>query len=328
MGKRKRGQLDRPGATRSVNHINSFCRKTTLTKHFRRWHTDEEISSEEGSDVGQEDSPEGILMTRQSSNYIGDLWPLPGHAAPSSRPHPFESTLVSRPKSMDSIKIERPATIGLSDTLPHPNAGGMMSSFEFLRSRTGLTPEQVGIQTVLPSNFHGMPLSQPYPTENEVESWAPSTLITKLGPSGYSDYPSEPPSAQSTVFFPESTAQDYSLQVVDISLHESMPFSPDHSTPIQSANSGMDGMSTGHHVSGFYNLCATPISEQHVPFHPAPLSTPQPPQSLPIPASLVPFYALTDNNAQYYTSAAPEWLTRIKPEENWPGVLPSDYFYN
>jgi hypothetical protein len=234
---------------------------------------------------------------------------------------------------MDSIKIERSATIGVSDTLPHPNPAGIMGSFEFLRSRTGLTPEQVGIQTVIPSNFNGIPPSQQYPTETEVDSWPPSTLIMKLGPSSFTDYSSEPPSAQSTVFFPESNVHDYPhdypLQVVDISLHETMPFSPDHSTPIQSSvNSVIDGMSTGHHVSNFYHVGATPVFEQHAPFHPAALSAPPPPQELPVSASLVPFYALADNNAQYYASAAPEWLTRIKPEESWPGVLPSDYFYN
>lgn len=316
----------RHGATCSVNHTNSFCRKTTLTKHFRRWHTDEEISSEEGSDVGHDDSLDGT-MTRQSSSYVGDLWPLPSHSA---QPPPFEGTLVSRPKSLEGIKTERIVSASLSEPLPLPNPSAGMTSFEFLRSRTGLTPEQVGIQTAMSTTFNGVPPSQQYPVENGLGTWAPSTLTTKLCQSSFSDYPSEPPSAHSTtVYFPDPTTQDYQLQVVDIHLNESMPFSPDLSIPIpSSAKPGTNAVSVGHNASNGYNMGATPISEHHAPLSPTPLSTPLQLQQLSVPASLVPFYALADNSAQYYQSPVPEWYTRIKPEESWPGVLPSEYFYN
>lgn len=315
--------------TGSVNHMHSFCRKTTLTKHFRRWHTDEEISSEEGSDVGHEDSPDG-MMTRQSSSYAGDLWPQPGHVAPPPRSLPFEGTLVSRPKLSESIKTERMIPTSLSEPLPLSNPPPGMHSFEFLRNRTGLTPEQVGIQTSLPAHFNGVPSSQPYPVENGLGTWAAPTPTAKLGPSSFADYPVEPPSAQSTtVYFPDSMTPDYPLQVVDIHLHESLPFSPDLSTSIPpSTNLGTAAIPAGNNPSGGYNMCATPISEHHAPISPNPLSAPVPPQSLSMSTSLMPFYALADNGAQYYQSPVPEWYSRIKPEESWPGVLPSEYFYN
>ena len=313
--------------TGPVNHLNSFCRKTTLTKHFRRWHTDEEISSEEGSDVGHEDSPDG-LMTRQSSSYAGELWPQPAHTAQPPRSLPFEGTLVSRPKASDTIKTERmiPATLSESLSLSHPAPG--MHSFEFLRSRTGLTPEQVGIQTSLPAHFNGVPSSQPYAVENGLGAWA--TPTAKLGPASFSDYHSEPPSAQSTtVYFPDSTTTDYPLQVVDIHLNESIPFSPDLATPIPlSSKLETAAIPAGNHPSNGYHMCATPIPEHQAPISPTPLSTPVQPQHLSIPTSLMPFYALTDSSPQYYHSPVPEWYSRIKPEESWPGVLPSEYFYN
>jgi hypothetical protein len=311
----------------------AFCRKTTLTKHFRRWHTDEEISSEEGSDVGhEEDSAEGT-MTRQSSNYVGELWPLSAHPAPQSRLPPFEGALVTRSKPMEGIKTERPDSVRRSDSVSLSNPGTSMSSFEFLRNRAGLAPEQVGIQTVMPTTFTGIPVSQQYMAEDGVGTWAPSTLMAKMCPSSFSDYASEPPSAQSTtVYFPEPGPQDYPLQVVDISLNESMPFSPDHSVTISSPlKPGNNAMSTGHPASAFYHMCTTPLSEQHAPINSTPLSTPlqpQQPQPLPMPASLVPFYTLPENPVHYYQSPAPDWYTRIKPEESWPGVLPSDYLFN
>jgi hypothetical protein len=316
--------------------MDSFCRKTTLTKHFRRWHTDEEISSEEGSDVGhEEDSAEGT-MTRQSSNYVGELWPLPAHSAPQSRLPPFEGALVTRSKPMESIKTERPDSVRRSDSVSLSNPGTSMSSFEFLRNRAGLAPEQVGIQTVMPTTFTGIAVSQQYMAEDGVGTWAPSTLMAKMCPSSFSDYASEPPSAQSTtMYFPEPGSQDYPLQVVDISLNESMPFSPAHSVTISSPlKPGNNAMPAGHHASAFYHMCTTPLSEQHAPINSTPLSTPlqpqQPhqPQPLPMPASLVPLYTLPENPVHYYQSPAPDWYTRIKPEESWPGVLPSDYLFN
>ena len=314
---------------RSVNLMNSFCRKTTLTKHFRRWHTDEEISSEEGSDVGHEDPPDGV-MTRQSSSYAGELWPVPGHAAQPPRSLPFEGTLVSRPKLPESVKTERIVAASLPEPLSLPNSSPGMNSFEYLRSQTGLTPEQVGIQTVLPTHLNGMPPSQQYPVETGMGTWVPSMLTTKLCPSSFSDYPSEPPSAQSTtVYFPDSAPQDYQLQVVDIHLNESLPFSPDLSAPIlTSTKLGTNVIPAANNPSNGYNVCSTPISEHHVPISPTHLSTPLQPQQLSMSTGLVPFYALADNGVQYYQSPVPEWYSRIKPEESWPGVLPSDYLYN
>lgn len=330
--KRKQGHGIRVGAAVFVNRLNSFCRKTTLTKHFRRWHTDEEISSEEGSDVGHEDSPDGT-MTREPSSHVGDLWPLPGHHT-QSRPLPFDGAFVSRPKSLEGIKTEQPNPVGIGETVSLSAPSAAMSSFAYVRTRTGLTPEQLGVQTSMATRFDAMPMSisPPYGSENGAGIWAPSTIPTKLCPSTFADYLSGPPSAPPTALYfpeaiPQTISQDYQLPVVDIH-HEPIPFSPDHSTPMSATMKAEPmAMSVGHGVSAGYSTCATPLGDHHVSMSPAPLSN-LPPQSVSIQASLLPCYVLTDNTTQYYQSAVPDWYTRIKPEESWPGVLPSEYFYN
>lgn len=291
----------------SVNHLSSFCRKTTLTKHFRRWHTDEETSSEDGSDVGHEDSPDDVTMTRQSSNYYGDLWPQPFHA-----------TLVSRPKSTGSVKAERSVSVGpRSDPIrPHATIGG---AFPYGGTGTGVTPDQVSVPTTVPATFHHVPVSQQYTAENGVGTWAPS-MNPKASPAGFAEYSPESPSVQSNVmYFTEPTTSNYPLQVVDISLQEPPAYPSDRTaaamqtSPGSLGNGGADASVSRHH----YNSCPP---EQPLPFTSAPLPIPQPPA---MHAAFSPSYVILDQAPQFYSSA-PEWLLNIKPEESWLGPTPSE----
>lgn len=319
VGERKRGQFNCTSSTLSINRVSSFCRKTTLTKHFRRWHTDEETSSEEGSDVGPEDIPEEVSMTRQSSNYYGNLWPLPGQSARSLS---FHNALVSRPKSTESIKAERPASVSPRSDQSLPNANATMSSFEYVRNRSGVTPEQIGIQTGMPLNFNNIPISQQYTGENGIGTWTGS-LTTKTSPNNFAEYSSEPNSAHSNiVYFPEPTAPNYPLQVVDIPLNEPMQFSQDPPSAIPTPTNQMIDNVSNVSLQQHYNLCSTPIPEQQLQYGAVSLSSPQPqPPSIETPYTQC--YALSDNSMHYYTSA-PAWFLNIKPEESWPGSLPSD----
>ena len=320
MGERKRSQFNCSSSTLSINRIRSFCRKTTLTKHFRRWHTDEETSSEEGSDVGPDDTLEGTTMTRQSSNYYGDLWPLPGQSAQQPRSLSFHATLVSRPKSTESIKAERPTPISPRSDQSLPNANATMSSFEFLRNRSGVTPEQVGIQTTMPSNFNNIPVSQQYTGENGIGTWTGS-LTAKTSPTSFAEYSSEPNSARSdVVYFPHTTGIDYPLQVVDIPLNDPMQYSQDQQgviqTPTDPIVDGMLSVPTQQH----YNLGSAPMPDHQLQYNAIPLPSPQA-QLAPVETSFTPCYAISDSSIQYHGS---DWLINIKSEENWPGSLPSE----
>lgn len=323
VGERKRGQFNCTSSTLSINRISSFCRKTTLTKHFRRWHTDEETSSEEGSDVGPEDILEEVTMTRQSSSYYGDLWPLPGQSAQQPRSLAFHTTLASRPKSTESIKAERPTSISPRSDQSLPNANAAMGSFEYPRNHPGATPESLGIQTAMPLNFSNIPVSQQYTGENGIGTWTGS-LTAKTSPNSFAEYPSEPNSAHSNiVYFPEPTTPNYPLQVIEIPLNEPMHFSHDQPGVIQTSANQMVDSIPNVPVQQHYNLCPTPMPEQQLQYSAVSLSSPQPqPPSIQTPYT--PCYAISDNSIQYYTTAAPDWLINIKPEENWPGSLPSE----
>ena len=296
----------------------SFCRKTTLTKHFRRWHTDEETSSEEGSDVGPEEIPEDGTMTRQSSNYYGDLWPLPGQSAPPARSASFQTKLVSRPKSTESSMADRPSSTGSRPGPIHTNA--TMSSFEYVKSRTGIPSEQIGLQTTMLSTMNDIPISQQYTAENGIGTWTAS-MANKASPTAFTPYPSEPGSAQSNVFYLSgSSTPHYSGSVVDIPLSDSVPFSDDRSPAVASPADPM--------LHGSLNRIAPPLQCHGIPvvvdsplqFVSTPTTTPQQPAIPEYPNS---GYVIPDRLVQYYQQPAPEWLISIKPEETWAGCLPS-----
>lgn len=260
-------------------------------------------------------------MTRQSSNYHGDLWPLPGQSAQYPRPLSFHAPLVSRPKSTESAKVERSASISPRSDQNLSNPSAAMSSFEYLRSRSGLTPEQIGIQTALHPDFSNIPVSQQYTAENGIGTWTGS-LTARNSPVSFAELSSEPSSARSNVvYFPEPMTSNFQLQVVDIPLNEPTQFSQDQSGVLQTSPhqmpDGLPSVSTQQN----YNICPTPMSEHQPQYSAIPLSPPQA-QTSTIQSPFPPCYTLSDNPIQYY-STVPDWY--IKPEEeSWPGSLPSE----
>lgn len=335
VGGRKPDQFECCRVLVSTDRCRSFCRKTTLTKHFRRWHTDEETSSEEGSDVGPDDIAEEPIA-RQSS-YYGDLWPLPGQSAQQPRPLSFQATLVSRPKSTESSsgggnKGERGASVSPSADQNLAGANAAMTSFEYLRARAGVTPEQILVHAALPANFHhGLPVSGHYTSENGIETWI-SPIETKTS-SSFSEYSPTPSSAQSSsLYFNESsTTANYPLQVANIALNDPLPYAPDggatvHNTPTPLA----EGISQGQMQAARYSLGPTSAPEQPMQFSAVPLSISQQPQPTVMPVSFAvnAQYNIPNDPPQYYGGTVPDWYLNVKPEESWPGALPTDYYWN
>lgn len=328
---RKPDQFERGDVFVFTDQFRSFCRKTTLTKHFRRWHTDEETSSEEGSDVGPEDVAEE--PTARQSSYYGDLWPLPGQSAQQSRPLSFQATLVSRPKSTESsTKVERGTSVSPLSDHNLPGANAAMTPFEYVRARAGVTADQILVHAAMPSGFHGLPVSGQYTSENGIETWT-SPIDAKTTPGSFSEYAPTPGSAQSnTAFFHEPPSAGYSLQGGNVALNEPIQYSPDGGSTLQNTAAPMvDSMPSGPiQTTASYSMGPTSAPEQPMAFGAVPLTLSQLPQATAIPVSFAvnsQFHIPTDP-LQYYGATVPDWYLNVKPEESWPGALPTDYYWN
>ena len=328
MEGRKPAQIKHRCLPLSTDHLSSFCRKTTLTKHFRRWHTDEETSSEEGSDA---DIDQGMFgVTTRPSKYYTDLWPLPGQSAHPPRPISFQ-TLVSRPKSTESSKAER--TSSASPSLSsNSNSNASMTSYEYLRARAGITPDQILVQTAIPASFSNIPVSSQYTSENGIGTWI-SPMDAKSVSTNFSEYSSTPTSAQSnSVYFNDSTSTSFPLQPSNtIPLNEPMQYPRDSMTPVpNSTNQLVEGAPQGSIQSQNYSFISTSSPEQSMQFSSEPLSISQTNQAQ---STLENFdvttqYSISNVNPPQYYSTAPDWYLKFKPEDSWPGALPADYLWN
>lgn len=325
---RKAAQIKHRCLPVSTDHLNSFCRKTTLTKHFRRWHTDEETSSEEGSDA---DIDQGMFeSTTRPSRYYTDLWPLPGQSAHPPRPLSFQ-TLVSRPKSTESLKAER--TSSASPNLSsNPISNAAMTSYEYLRARAGITSDQILVQTAIPASFSNIPVSSQYTSENGIGTWT-SPMDAKSASTSFSEYSSTPTSAQSnSVYFNDSTSTRFPLQSPNtIPRNEPIQYPRDSTTPVpNSANQRVDGAAQGLIQSQSYNFISTSTPEQTMQYSSEPPNIPQPDQAQPMLENfdVTSQYSISDANPPQYYGAAPDWYLKFKPEDSWPGALPTDYLWN
>lgn len=325
---RKAAQIKHRCLPTSTDHLNSFCRKTTLTKHFRRWHTDEETSSEEGSDA---DIDQGMFeSTTRPSRYYTDLWPLPGKSAHPLRPLSFQ-TLVSRPKSTESLKAERTSSISTNSS-SNPSSNAAMTSYEYLRVRAGITSDQILVQTAIPASFSNMPVSSQYTSENGIGTWT-SPMDVKSVSTSFSEYSSTPTSAQSnSVYFNDSTSTSFPLQSSNtIPLNEPMQYPRDSATPVpNSANQLVDGVAQGLITSQSYNFISPSRPEQTMQYNSEPPSIPHPDQARSMLENFDPTnqYSISEVNPPQYYGAAPEWYLKFKPEDSWPGALPTDYLWN
>lgn len=352
MEGRKTAQLKHYCLPVSTDHLSSFCRKTTLTKHFRRWHTDEETSSEEGSDA---DIDQGMFETMtRPSRYYTDLWPLPGQSAHPPRPLPFQ-TLVSRPKSTESLKADRTNSASPSLT-SNPNHDAAMTSYEYLRARAGIMSDQILVQTAIPTSFSNIPVSSQYTSENGIGTWT-SPMDTKPISNNFPEYSSTPTSAQpssaysststqsnsaysptptsaqsSSAYFNDSTNTSFLLQSSNtIPLNEPMQYPRDSMTPVPtSAHQLVEGAPQGSIQPQNYSFIPSSSPEQPMPYSSDPHSIPQATQAQPMLETfdVTNQYSISNVNPPQYYGAAPDWLLKFKAEDSWAGVLPTDYLWN
>lgn len=307
----------------------SFCRKTTLTKHFKRYHPikaedsgislmDEEDedgcgeSDEEESGSESEVTPPETQMNRQSS-YYGDHWPLPCETVQRPNPSSLPGPLTLRPKSnLDRVKLERPRSVSPQLIRSIPPADCSTSSFQFSRGRT------MSIQTQMEQDFNQMPLptlfhseqnaktsNSPcqFPPENTMDPLASPTAM-QSSPTSYSDMSSIPDSAHTTLFFAGPTSQPYSSQDEPPSVDYQPVVSLEE--PIQDAGQQQ------------YDMEPKPMIQAQLLYEGNPMGLqPQVIQDLTYYAG-VPYPTPIE---QYYST--PQWLENFKPADAWP-VLPSE----
>lgn len=219
--------------------------------------------------------------------------------------------------------------------LADPNVSGAtaaMTSYEYLRARAGVTPDPIMVQSAIPATFHhGLPVSRQYTSENGIETWT-SPVDAKAPSSSFSEYSPTPSSAQSNpVYFNESATSGFPLQVANIALNDSMQYSQDGGTTLQNATAQMvDAMPQGQVQTTRFGLGPTSAPEQPMRFSAVPLSIPQPPPPavVPIAFAVNAQYNIPSDPPQYYGGTVPDWYLNVKPEESWPGALPTDYYWN
>ncbi|KAI4116177.1 MAG: hypothetical protein LQ345_003358 [Seirophora villosa] len=309
----------------------SFCRKTTLTKHYKRYHPikaeDSAMSLVDGDDddgCGESDedescseseaSPAETQMKRQSS-YYGDHWPLPCETAQRPYPANLKGQLALRPKStVDRVKYERPRSVSPQMIRSVPAADGPTSSFQYPRGRT------MSIQTQMEQDFNQIAMSNSftqdqsvtetsspcqYPTENSMDSMtSPNTI--QSSPTGYSDISSAPGSAHTTLFFAGPTSQPYTS-------HDE-PSSMGYATAVPIEDTIQD---LGQQPQ--YEVDSKPMIQMELMYGDNPMGAQQ--------QSMLPLYY---NGIAYQIPAEqvygppPAWFTNIKPEESWYGLMPSE----
>ncbi|KAL9599009.1 MAG: hypothetical protein Q9219_004124 [cf. Caloplaca sp. 3 TL-2023] len=310
----------------------SFCRKTTLTKHFKRYHPIKaedsgipHIDGEDDDGCGDSDedescsesevNPPEMQMKRQSS-YYGDHWPLPCETAQHPSLSTLQGPLPLRPKSnLDRVKQERPRSVSPQLIRSIPPADGSTSSFPFPRGRT------MSIQTQMEQDFGSIPIPTPFPQEQIVKTSSspcqfptdnaidPLTSPTTMqsSPTSYSEISSAPDSAHATLFFAGPTSQPYPPQEEAASMG--------YQNTVQIEETIQDA---GQQPQ--YDLDPKSMIQMHYMYEENSM-VPQPQSMQPITYyGGVPYQVPMDQ----YCSVVPTWYTNIKPEESWPGLMPSE----
>ncbi|KAL8776900.1 MAG: hypothetical protein Q9213_008087 [Squamulea squamosa] len=310
-----------------------FCRKTTLTKHFKRYHPtkgddigmpDVEEEDEEGcADSDDEDScsdseanrPD-TQMKRQSS-YYGDHWPLPCETAQLPNPVALQGQLALRPKStMDRVKHERPRSVSPQLIRSIPSSDGSTSAFRrYSRGRT------MSIHTQMDQDFNQIPIPNPYSQEQGVvEAGSPcqygmenniDTLTSpgtmQSSPTDFSEISSVPGSAHSTLFFPGPTSQPYVPHEETVSLG--------YHPPLAVETVAQDTVDQAQ-----YELDSKSMIQMQLMYDEGPMALQQ---QLIQPVTYYDGVCYQPPVDQYY-GPAPGWYTNIKPEESWPGMTPTE----
>ncbi|KAL8811006.1 MAG: hypothetical protein Q9200_002145 [Gallowayella weberi] len=312
----------------------TFCRKTTLTKHFKRYHPikgddagmpdveeeDEDVCADSDDDESCSESEANrpdTQMKRQSS-YYGDHWRLPCETAQLPNPAGLQGQLVLRPKStVDRVKYERPRSVSPQLIRSIPPADGSTSTFRYSRDRT------MSIQTQMDQDFNQVPIPNPYTQEqrvgdagsprqyrmeNSIDSLtSPSTM--QSSPTVFSDISAVPDSAHSTLFFPGPTSQPYAPPEESASLGYQAPLA-------------LEGIQQEPAEQASYEVDSKPMIQMQFMCDESQMPTQQ---------QLIQPIAYYDNGVTYqpspieqYYGPAPTWYTNIKPEASWPGLMPSE----
>ncbi|KAL8761138.1 MAG: hypothetical protein Q9184_002713 [Pyrenodesmia sp. 2 TL-2023] len=309
-----------------------FCRKTTLTKHFKRYHpiksedtgmtlVDPEDddgcgdSDEEDSCSESETSPPGMQMKRQSS-YYGDHWPLPCETAQHPSSATLQGQLALRPKStVNRIKYERPRSVSPQMIRSIPPADGPTSSFQYSRGRT------MSIQTQMEQDFSRISMPGSFPQEQSInETSSPchfgiensmdtmtSPTTVQSSPTLYSDISSASGSAHTSLFFPGPTSQPYSSH----NEPSTMGYPP--TVPVEDTIQDLGQQPQ-------YEVDSKNMIQMQLVYEDNSMAAQQ--QSMP---PLLYYNGVTyPVPAEQYGGPPPAWYTNIKPEESWYGPMPEE----
>ncbi|KAL8639788.1 MAG: hypothetical protein Q9228_003219 [Teloschistes exilis] len=313
-----------------LNHLASFCRKTTLTKHFKRYHpikaedscmpdVDEEdedgcADSDSDDSCSESEAARPDMQMKRQSSYYGDHWPLPCETAQLPNASVVQGQLVLRPKStVDRVKFERPRSVSPQLIRSIPPADGSTSAFQFSRGRT------MSIQTPMDQDFNHISMPATYHQEQRTsETRSPcqfsiegsmdsltSPTAIQSSPAAYSEMSSSiPDSAHSTLFYAGPTSQPYVPHD-----ENSMVYPSGAPTEEIQQDAG--------HQSMFQSDYKPMIQAYDVP---AMVPQQQAIQSIAYNDGGN-YYVPMD---MYHPGPAPAWYTNIKPEESWPGLTPSE----
>ena len=272
-------------------------------------------SDEDDSCSESEITPPETQMKRQSS-YYGDHWPLPCETAQHPNPSALQGSLALRPKStLDRIKQERPRSVSPQLFRSIPQADGSTSAFQFPRGRT------MSIQTQMDQNFNQIPIPSPFPQEQGVKSasspchfsaengidtlTSPTTI--QSSPTSYSEISSATDSAHSTLFYAGPTSQPYPLQ------DEPSAMGFPSVVPIEDT---IQDLGPQPH----YEMDSKSMIQMQLMYEDNSMGLHQQPMQGLTYHEGIAYQVPVD---QYY-GPAPTWYTNIKPEESWPGLMPSE----
>lgn len=257
-------------------------------------------------------------MKRQSS-YYGDHWRLPCETAQLPNPNNLQGQLALRPKStVDRVKYERPRSVSPQLMRSIPPNDGSTSAFGLSRGRN------MSIRTQMDQDFNQVPTPNPYPQEARVaEAVSPcqyrmengidsltSPTTMQSSPTIFSDISSVPDSAHSTLFFPGPTSQPYVPQEENPSMGYQAPL-PIEVVPQETAEpTSFEGLDSKSLIPMQFVYGDQAAPQQQL-------------QHLIQPIAFYDSVGYQPSIEQYY-GPPPAWYTNIKPEESWPGLMPSD----
>ena len=259
-------------------------------------------------------------MTREPSYYGNHHWPLPCQTVQHSATEEVQNQLALRPKStLDRVKYERPRSVSPQMLRNIPPADGSATPYDFSKGTA------MSIQTQMTQDLHQIPMAPQYSTDTRVEDistpcqfsaeshieslTSPATIHSS--PTDFSELSSGPESAHLSLFFPGPTSQPYAISE-DTSLdgHMGYPMAISAETIAQDQTQQSP-----------YDAGSKPMAAMQAQYSDGSLSMTQQP-----PMGQLVYYdpSVYQTPVEQYYPPAPAWLEKFKPEESWPGPMPSE----